>query len=179
MKRVFYILAALAVLLAAGIFIVSLRFYTVIKVGGDSVRAKEYYARVDGFKKYQSVTSDPIDEESVRRGIIVSLVGDRLTARELAVRGIEPDRAEELVADVLSEVGIIEKASSELYGWSVEEFKEFTLLPQARRDLLAEALAKEGIDFIDWLRSALISADVKINFLPYVWEDGSVVEKPR
>src|SRR3989338_4923014 len=108
----------------------------------------------------------------------MSLIAEKIVARELVSRNSDLKDAETRVEEVLLKEGVnVEKAAWTLYGWNIDEFKKFSLLPQARQDILTEILQKEGIDFNEWLLAELAKAEVKIYFLPYRWENGQTVEK--
>ncbi|QQG45797.1 MAG: hypothetical protein HYY55_02310 [Candidatus Niyogibacteria bacterium] len=178
MKYVFYILAALVALALLSFFTANLRVYPLINVNGSSVWAGKYYDRLSGLEYYRRATLEPIDEETAKRGIIISLIMNELIESELETRGIDRKEAKKRVEAAWQKAAdSLENASRSLYGWSVDEFKEFALLPQARQDILSEVLREEGGDFNEWLNGALVKADVKIYSLPYEWTDGVLVKK--
>lgn len=178
MKPVFYALTILAVFIVISFLILSFRIYPTAKIDEKYIWAREYYGRVSGYEHYRNAIGDLSDEKEARRGILMSLVADTITEGELISRGVSPREAESRVENILSDKGEeLAKAASNLYGWNVEEFKKFALFPQAREDLLAELLQKNGIDFNDWLSKKLANAEIKIYFLSYRWEDGNLVNK--
>jgi len=178
MKKIFYSLSFLVLVILVLSLAAKANFYPVIRLDGEFVGAGDYYERMNGLKRYAQMTAEPFDEKTIGRGIILSLITDELVKKESENRKISADEAHKLVEEVLdSGFENLEKASAELYGWDIEEFKKLVLLPQARQDLLAEALQKEGIDFNKWLSEELARSEIKIYFLPYRWQDGQLVEK--
>lgn len=179
MRRVFYILAGLGAFLLLLFFFGSNNISPAMKVNGRYIKTGDYYGRLSGFEYYNKlISSKGFDEDAVRKGVIMSLIIDELIELEFETRGVEKNEADKKVEAVLDEqAGDIEKAALEFYGWSTEEFKKFVLMPQARRDILAEVLRKDGLDFNDWLRENLTKADIKIYSLPYRWGDGQLVDK--
>ena len=176
MKKYFFI----AIVLAAALFYFAVYFnlYPVLKVNGDFVLAKDYYARLSGFEFYRRATGEEADENIISRGVILSLIIDKMVSEELSQRQVGSDEAEKRVLDaVASDLTNLENAARKLYGWNIKEFERFSLLPQARRDVLAEKLALEGFDMSEWLSRKALEAEVKIYFLPYYWELGNLFEK--
>lgn len=179
MKRLFYALTALFILLAVLFLASGSGFYPVLKINKNFIWASDYYKRFSGFEYYRQTTSEPIDEKTAVRGLILSFISDELVKDELLWRGADSGEAEKRVASALDVGGNLEKAAGTLYGWNKDELKKFSLLPQAREDLLAEIFQKDGIDFDGWLAAELAKAEIKIYFLPYKWEGGKLTEKPR
>ncbi|MEK7566934.1 MAG: hypothetical protein AAB527_02260 [Patescibacteria group bacterium] len=179
MKRLFYILVALLILLVVLLLASSARLYPVLKINNSFVWASDYYDRFSGFEYYRLMTSEPIDEKTAVRGLILSFIADSLVEDELLRRGADLREAEKRVKDALMAGGVenLEKAAASLYGWDIEEFKKFSLFPQAREDILTEVLQKDGIDFDEWLLREMAKADIKIYFLPHKWENGKLSEK--
>ncbi|MBI5787141.1 MAG: hypothetical protein HY446_01165, partial [Candidatus Niyogibacteria bacterium] len=152
--------------------------YPVIIVNGNFILARDYYSRLGGLEFYRRASGEEVGEDVVRRGVVLSLVIDRLVSDELLKRGAGLEEAEKRVADaVAKDRENLENAAWKLYGWDIKEFEKFSLLPQARSDILAERLALEGVDAGDWLARKAVEAEVKIYFLPYRWELGNLFEK--
>src|SRR3989344_4504432 len=173
MKRLFYASAMLLVLLAVLISVFNSGLYPILKINGHLIWAEDYYGRFAGFKQYRQATAEPLDEKAVNKGLILSFIADALITEEFGRRGVGANEAEKRVDEVLRVYGgDLEKAVPTLYGWGIEEFKKFSLFPQARQDILTEVLQKEGVDFDGWLLAELDKAKEKIYFLPYRWQDG-------
>ena len=178
MKFVFLGLAAIILLFFLLVFFTDLPLNPLMQVNGSFIWTKDYYGRLSGLEHYNKQTAESLDIEVARRGLLTSLIIDKLISLELTARKADAGWAEKRMAAALNEKeGDLEKAALELYGWGVGDFKKFVLLPQARQDLLAELLQKEGVDFNDWLRQNLMKAEVKIYSLPYEWLNGSFVHK--
>ncbi|MBI2075376.1 MAG: hypothetical protein HYT82_01760, partial [Candidatus Harrisonbacteria bacterium] len=59
-------------------------------------------------------------------------------------------------------------------GVSYDDFLALVLLPQARREVLNDALAADAVDARTWLANARETAQARI-FLPaLVWQNGTV-----
>ncbi len=180
MRFVFFSAVILSALIAIYFLISGLYLYPLANVDGIYIWPKNYYDKLSGFEYYRNIAGETLNEKEVRRGILISLISEKIITRELVLRSPDLKEAETRVEEVLLKDGAnIEKAARTLYGWDVGEFKKFSLLPQARQDILTEILQKEGIDFNEWLLAEFAKADVKIYFLPYKWEDGNLIDKPR
>src|SRR3989344_3668886 len=132
------------------------------------ILVKEYYARLGGLESYRRATGEEADENIIRRGVVLSLIIDKLVSEELSQRQTSPNEAEKRVSDaVASDLTNLENAAWKLYGWDIREFEKFSHLPQARKDILAQKLAPEGADINEWLSRKAIESEVKIYFLPY------------
>ncbi|MBI2507179.1 MAG: hypothetical protein HYW09_01025 [Candidatus Niyogibacteria bacterium] len=179
MRRFLYIIVVSAVFLLLLLFFGGINISPAMQVNGHYIKSGDYHSRLSGFEFYGKQTSPKgFEEEAIRKGVIMSLIIDKLVEFELEARDIEKNEADKRIEAVLSEEsGDIEKAASEFYGWDIAEFKKFVLLPQARQDILSEVLREEGGDFNEWLNGALVKADVKIYSLPYEWIDGVLVKK--
>ena len=176
MKKYFFI----AVILAAVFFYFAVYFnlYPILKVNGDFILAKEYYARLGGLESYRRATGEEADENIIRRGFVLSLIINKRVSEELSQRQTSPNEDEKRVSDAVeSDLTNLENAAWKLYGWDIKEFERFSLLPQARRDVLAEKLTLEGVDISERLSQKALEAEVKIYFLPYYWELGNLFEK--
>lgn len=181
MRKLFFYLGLIIILGFIALFFVwQAGWYHVLKVNNERISAKDYYGRLAGFEFYRKQTHEELDEQAVKRGIVLALIFDSLIGQELARRGIDAVQIEaRLDQELASKKDDLEKAASSLYGWTMREFKKFSLEPQARQDILVAELEKEGIDFNDWLQEQLQKAEVKIHYLPYDWHEGQLVDKSR
>lgn len=66
-------------------------------------------------------------------------------------------------------------AAKAVYGLSLDDFRDLVLLPQARQDLLKEALIEKSQNFDTWLRDAKKKIMVRLFFVPFRW-DGEAVK---
>lgn len=65
-------------------------------------------------------------------------------------------------------------AAKAVYGLSLNDFRNLVLLPQARQDVLKEALMEKGQNFDTWLRDAKKSTRVRLFFVPFRWNGETV-----
>lgn len=126
-----------------------------------------------------SVTSVDQITDQLRRATIDQLVEDTLIARALE-RELDEARRATLIAQKLSNVegrtdtDDFGAAVGNLYGLSVDRFRELALVPQARRELLTDALRDRKEEMAAWLASARTEASVRILIPGFHWEDGVV-----
>lgn len=172
-----FLILAVAVLV---IFLLAIfnQWYPILKINGELVWAREYYRRLESFDVYRRQTEEQLDQDNAKKGILFSLIIDRIVIEELAGRNIDLKEAEARVSEAAaSSKDNLEKAANNLYGLSIRDFKRLFLLPRSRQDILAEKLALEGKDFGKWLDEKLAASEIKIYFLPYRWEAGNLFEK--
>ncbi|MEK7599186.1 MAG: hypothetical protein AAB474_01900 [Patescibacteria group bacterium] len=182
MKKTFLGLIFLFIIGAAALFLVwSGAWFHILKVNGVRIRTGAYFGRVSGFEHYRRTTKEELDENAVKRGIVFSLIREALIKEELAKFDISDNEIKDRIEKELNrpDGGKFEKATEKLYGWTSQESMKFLIEPQIRQDILAERLEKDGKDFNEWLKERLQKADVKVRYLPYVWQNGELVDKPR
>jgi len=178
-KIIFYLLLVAGFLFAVLFFVWQANWYPILNVNGSRIWAGDYLNQLEGFERYRRLSQDEFDEGEVRRGILLSFIADSLVKDELLRRKIPANAAKTLVEEALDTQNKdeFEQATKQLYGWSIRELKEFSLLPQARQDILTEELNKDKEEFNVWLQDHLQNADIKIYFLPYEWQDGELIDK--
>jgi hypothetical protein len=180
-KKYFGLILFLIVGLAALFLVWQNGWYHILKVNGIRIRADVYFGKVSGFQHYRQTTKEELDENAVKRGIVFSLIREALIKEELVKLGVLEGEVKSRIEKDLSrpDSGEFEKATEKLYGWTIQESMQFLIEPQIRQDILAERLEKDGKDFNEWLKDRLQKADVKIHYLPYVWQNGQLIDKPR
>lgn len=111
-----------------------------------------------------------------KRDTLTFLIEDKILQQEgeTAVEDFEAASAKK-VAEVFQESVSIQQGAELLYGLSSDDFNELVLLPQARRDVLSEAFAAQGRDFEQWFREVRKKKNVRLLFVPFVW-NGEVVQ---
>lgn len=75
----------------------------------------------------------------------------------------------ELALEALRSSGDLGSAARAVYGLSVDDLRDLVLLPQARKDVLKEALIEKGQNFDTWLLDAKKRASVRLIFVPFKW----------
>ena len=178
-KVIFYVFSVLGLVFVVLVFVLYAHWHPIITVNGSRIWAGDYFGQVNGFERYRRITNEELDENAVRRGIVLVLIADSLTRGELLRREIADGEIDMRVEEALKIRGRekLEKATKQLYGWTIRDFKRFSLEPQARQDILAALFEKEGKEFNAWLREELQTAAIKIYFLPYLWQAGELIDK--
>lgn len=166
----------------AGYFAISAKVYPVATVNGTVISARTFeLARQAAAHYYQNLSlseSAQVDGAIIRQTVLSALIEDALVTKELEQR-YEPaslaQAVEERVRGALETASsTIDKAVSDLFGVTVEEFSALVLAPRARVEILAADLSKEQISFDVWLDAALQSAEVSIVLNDLAWENGRV-----
>lgn len=185
-KHHFYIGFVAVVALGAGIFYVLHNgLYPVATVNGAVVTADEFqhtavaalnfYVKAKERVAARQLTVEERDAlfDEIRRATLDKLVEESLIEAELKRRvGDATARAEEKLK--AAERADFREAVPQLYGVSYDDFLALVLLPQARREVLNDALAADAVDAQTWLANARETAQARI-FLPaLVWQNGTV-----
>lgn len=112
----------------------------------------------------------------VKRDTLTFLIEDKILQQEGdTVAGDFDAVSSRKVAEALAQSGSFEQGAELLYGLSREDLNELVLLPQARRDVLSEAFGAQGRDFEQWFREVRKNKNVRLLFVPFVW-NGEVVQ---
>lgn len=184
-KYIFFTLPFLAALVLG---IIMTGFYPVAVVDSSPVFFRTWKIAEDAAKRFFNVQahttrSKPIDFSlpesadlllSVKRDTLTFLIEDRVILQkggELFKNFEEAAKSRVLAA--LSAKGALRSQGALVYGLSEEDFMELVLLPQARRDVIRESLAKEG-DFESQLREMKKGKSIKLYFVPFRWDGESV-----
>ncbi len=186
-KHHFYIGFVAVVALGAGIFYVLHNgLYPVATVNGAVVTADEFqhtavaalnfYVKAKERVAARQLTVEERDAlfDEIRRATLDKLVEESLIEAELKRRvgAHAAARAEEKLK--AAERADFREAVPQLYGVSYDDFLALVLLPQARREVLNDALAADAVDAQTWLANARETAQARI-FLPaLVWQNGTV-----
>lgn len=174
--------------LALFIIVVMTGFYPVAIVEGTPIFQRTWRKAEDAAKNFikaEAVKSGKaIDLSSsenadflleVKRGTLTFLIEDLILQKEggKVIDGFERLNKER-VDTALREGENLEQASRLVYGLDLKDFVSLVLLPQARRDVLQEALGEKAQDFNVWFLSVKKSKQVRLMFIPFRW-DGEVV----
>lgn len=190
-KHHFYIGLITLVIIGAGVFyVLHNALYPVALVNGTMIPAAEFqrvalaglnfYVRSQEAAAHRQLTADEVSTlyGEIRRATLDKLVGERLVDKELARR--LGDRALALADQKIAaaRADLLRAAVPELYGTTFEEFREMLLLPEAKQEVLDEALKGESSDVQSWLTAARQRASAMI-FLPKLaWSNGTVEIAP-
>ncbi|MBI2640596.1 MAG: hypothetical protein HYW91_01760 [Candidatus Sungbacteria bacterium] len=168
-----------------GLFILaSAGFYPVAIVGTTPIFAKTWQKAEDAAKNFEIAQArargaEPVDFSlaenrelllEVKLGTLTFLIEDAIIRQkgEEAVDGLGT-LSRERVIEALRESSDPEGAARAVYGLSFNDFRGLVLMPQARRDVLKEALIEKNQDFDIWLLEAKKEASVRLMFVPFKW----------
>lgn len=174
-----------------GYFFIKSDAFPVLMVNGHLISTGQFDEHLSALSRYYESLietkqlSDPsihsVDQiqGELRRATLEQFIEDTLIDVEVA-HAVGSDEEKKLVEEKLTQIKAkIEtpqfgSAVENLYGISVERFKELALVPQARRELLSSRLAGEKKELDKWLADARKSASVHILLRGFVWKDGAV-----
>lgn len=165
-------------------------FYPIALVGGTPIFKRTWQKAEDAAKNFeraqaQTRGAEPVDFSSTnnrellldtKRGTLLFLIEDAVI-REKGGEVIEGvgTLSRERVAEAMRSSVNPEQAARAVYGLSLNDFRDLVLLPQARRDVLQEALAEKNQDFDTWLRKAKKEVKLRLFFTPFIW-DGEIIK---
>lgn len=185
MKKIIGIIAAV-VLFGGFIGIVIAGFYPVALVNGSPVYYAQWKADQDVMVRMlnaQAVTlgDKPVDltvgrgeqvAHDIKRDALQLLIDDKIITQQ----GRERDknfnaRAEaKLAAELQKTKGTnLDTVANTLYGITGDRFKQTVLLPQARREVLAEIEVKDPTKFDLWFSEFKRAKKVRLILVPYTW----------
>ena len=178
-KVIFYVFSVLGSVFVVFVFVLYAQWHPIVTVNGSRIWARHYFDQVNGFERYRRIANEELDGDAVRRGIVLALIIDSLIQGELLRKEITGKEMEMRVEEALrtQDREKLEKATQQLYGWTIRDLKKFSLEPQARQDILTSVLEKEGKEFNAWLQEEFQIATIKIYFLPYRWQAGELIER--
>lgn len=153
---------------------------------------KDLSASVNYYKKlletYRSGSSGAFSLDSKTRNEIKRLLLEKLIEESLIRSELEKRLSEKEIKDIVGRKieeaaanADLEKGAEILYGFSLEEFREKVLAPQAEREILEARLFLEkgppvgGFD--DWLKKEKAAANVMIFIGGFSWNGEGVVVK--
>ena len=181
------------VMMAAGFglfYFFRLKLYPAAIVNGAWVGARElerrshaaaqYYDKALLTYKLEDGTTPPRDavEREIRRAVLDKLIENIIVSEELRTRlGEEEARAavERKVNGASFKTDEVASAVKELYGFTLDEFRDIILVPQAERELLEDQFsnAEEGA-FTKWLDGVREAAKVTMFAHLFRWNNGQV-----
>lgn len=171
------------------LLIASTGFYPVASVDGSFIfhrawkkaeNASKQYAEQELKRRGEKPLDFSLSEnqkllDEGRRKTLESLIEDRIVFNQgsnLVVRLDEISR--DRIGQVVRNRANLSQAAKILYGFSLEEFEDFVLLPQARRDAVGEALSRSHRNFEEWFGEAKQASQVRLYFVPYQWDGMSL-----
>lgn len=175
-------------LLAVGGGIWFFGLFPVSRVNGEYMLYRTYNERVKAFEKFEiknrlvtgntSITEN--EQGEMYKSILQDLIGEYVFeqyAKEHMTFSSLKESADAMVASTLKEAdpNVLPQATKELYGWSVDEFIENVLFPQAFQQELRKAIEADGGSFDEFIRTQMNAAQVKLYTVPWKWENGGLV----
>lgn len=178
------------VLVGAGALVWAFGLFPLMRVRGEFVLYRVYNERVSALELFESKsrlaageeTMTPALREEIRKTILQNLVVEyvfqQYIAEHATLSGLE-ERARAVVAATLKEADpdVLPRATKELYGWSVDEFMENVIFPQALQNELRKEIEDSGASFEEFARMQLTNTQVQFYVVPWKWENGALVEK--
>lgn len=149
---------------------------------------KDLSASVNYYKKFLETYRDgssgafSLDlktRSGIKRLLLEKLIEESLIRSELEKRLSETE-IKDIVGRKIEEAAAnadLEKGAEILYGFSLEEFREKVLAPQAEREILEARLFLEKENFDDWLKKEKAAANVMIFIGGFSWNGEGVVVK--
>ena len=190
MKRPVVFFVFLGMVFGGFLFLSVLRskLYPAVFVNGTMVSARMLARQTEAAYRYYlkviatyGPSKDQTDEMELKRelerAVLDKLIENVIIREELEER-IERRELAQLIEGKLDVFKIddeFQKAVKELYGFSVQEFRERILNPLASKELLEGALVpEEDGTFTNWLIEARKRARVVVVAHVFRWEDGQV-----
>ena len=186
MRKIFFFFAFVSILLITGAIVAFVKgYYPVASVNGKAISAREWIRMQEGVlqsisEQVRAAGGSPIDFaaqegrdliEEVRKNTLAVFIEDVLV-EENGVSLVDDfvQNVGKKISEATAGHGNIAQAAQAAYGYTMDEFSQFILLPQARRDAIAEKLKEKGEQFDAWLDALKKNADVKLYFVPFQWD---------
>lgn len=179
-----YLLALVTVLaLGIGAALWFFGFSPVLSVEGRSANMSEFLKLQSAITQFDKIshansTSTPLVE--IKKQVLGNII-DRMLLDKL-VKEIDPSinqKSKDLVRQTVesNQDFSLSEASRKLYGLTEEDFIDLVLIPQAKRNLLAQHFKDEPLKINEIWDNAMKSVDVKIFYPGFYWENGEVKAK--
>ncbi|MDP2668956.1 MAG: hypothetical protein Q8P07_03945 [bacterium] len=178
-----YIIILAVVLLAVGVAVWYFGFAPVVSVDGKNASIGEFSKIKSAISHYDTVSGAvgtstlPVElNRRVLSNIIETMLVDKL------VSGTDPSinqRAGDVVKEALAgnKSFSLAEAAKRLYGLSEKDFIDLILIPQAKMNLLADYFKSEPAKLNAAWENTNKTADIKIYYPGYKWENGEVIVK--
>jgi len=184
------IIIILIILISSSASVWFFGLFPVTRVNGDYILYRTYNGRVNALERFETknrivagnASLTPAERKEIRKFILQNLIMEHVfwqyTEEHAAFSDIK-ESADAVVASTLKEAdpNILPQATKEVYGWSIDEFKENILFPQAFQNQLREAIERDGISFDEFARTQITNAQVRVYAVPWKWENGGLMEK--
>lgn len=78
------------------------------------------------------------------------------------------------IHDAIASSPDLENAALLMYGFTTEDFRNFILLPQSRREVIGNEFDKKKINVEAWLAGIKKKAHVRLILTPYTWDGDTI-----
>ncbi|PJE64533.1 MAG: hypothetical protein COU90_01680 [Candidatus Ryanbacteria bacterium CG10_big_fil_rev_8_21_14_0_10_43_42] len=188
MKRSAGVILVIVAIFGLGLFFTGL--YPVARINEDIVLRRTFSERAKALIQFENRTRSRIngaeltedEQRELERVVLENLIINTVLTQYIRHNFTETDlfiEAELRVEEALSsaDADVLPRATSELYGWSVDEFKKNVLFPQALMTVLEERVSVDNSNFKEFVREQLVYSDVSLYLIPWKWQNGEVVER--
>lgn len=176
--------------LLTGVIVWIFGLFPVARVNGEFMLYRTYNERAKALERFEtknrlvagSESLTPAEQEEIRKFILQNFIAEYMfrqyVEEHTALLGLK-ESADAVVAGTLKEAdpNVLPQATKELYGWSVDEFVENVLFPQALQNELRKAIESDGVSFDEFAKAQLTNAEVKLYLVPWKWENGGLTGK--
>lgn len=175
---------------AAGIIVVLILFgvYPIALVGISPIMVNDYNGNYSTSLNYYEKALETYAQDSqvlkadearqeIKRAVLDNLIENILIEKELK-KEIKQKDLNALVENKIKEISesqITDKAIETLYSFSLSEFKERVLKPQAKKEILEDRLFLAGIDFDERMKSVRSQTKVMIFLTGFEWNGEEVI----
>ena len=159
----------------------SFNFIPVAKVNGEIVSYAEFLKVLGAMQTFDDVSGrTPADPDLLKAIALAArieniLLDDLVDENDASIH----DEARRVVDEaILATEGLnLTEAANALYSISAEDFVELVLLPQAKKDLLANHFGDDQERFTERLVGIYKVADVRVYYPGFAWEGGGIIAK--
>ena len=177
MRKRIKILAVIAIVVfLSALIMFGMRTAPAVRIDGAMLTFTEFFTIRDGLAQSRDFKKEAVSDVVLEEGVISLFIEDALVERELQKKSIGEAEVKAFLFGAVTREDLdkLNEATSKLYGWSVLEFENYVLLPQARRIMLVRELQKENIDADKWMENAREEARVRIYLPSWKWENGEL-----
>ena len=116
----------------------------------------------------------------LNRAVLDSTIENEIINEELN-KILKPDDLNSIIDEKISKVDLnsdnFQKGAELLYGLSLNDFKQFVLVPKAKEQIMQGRLFSENRQLGDWLKEKKSQSRVVIFIPGLAWDGGGVVKK--
>ncbi|TSC73279.1 MAG: hypothetical protein G01um101470_168 [Parcubacteria group bacterium Gr01-1014_70] len=168
----------------------ALGYFPVARINDEYIFYRTYQERTGALMLFESKSRlvagekqlSDAEKNETKKSILENLITEQIFGQYIgehaALSGLT-DLAHAVVESTLKDADpdVLPRATKELYGWSMEEFKQNVLYPQALQNELQKAIESDGASFEEFTKTQLENAEVTLYLIPWKWEKGGLVGK--